>query len=52
MWSAYNAIVEYVDYGKEYKGQNPDDTRLKNCWFGSGATIKQNAWNYLAKLAK
>ena len=52
MWAAYNAIVEYEDYYKEYKGKEPEDTRLRNTWFSSGAMVKQNAWNYLHQLAK
>ena len=52
MWAAYNAVVEYQDYWKEYKGKNPEDTRLSNTWFSTGAAVKQNAWNYLHQLAK
>jgi phage/plasmid-like protein (TIGR03299 family) len=48
-WAAYNAIVEYVDYGKEYHGEKADDRRLYNTWFGSGAQVKAKAWNYLLK---
>ncbi len=48
-WAAYNAVVEYVDFGREYKGANGADTRLKNTISSKGAAIKQRAWDYLVK---
>ena len=48
-WAAYNAVVEYVDFGREYKGANGADTRLKNTISSKGAAIKQRAWEYLVK---
>jgi len=48
-WAAYNAVTEYVDHCRQYGGENADDVRLKNTWFGRGAAIKQRAWNYLIK---
>lgn len=47
-WAAYNAVVEYVDYGKKYGGKEPDDVRLKNTMFDKGGRIKKRAWDYLA----
>jgi len=46
-WAAYNAVVEYIDFGREYKGTNGADTRLKNTITSKGAAIKARAWNYL-----
>jgi len=48
-WAAYNAVVEYVDFGREYKGTNGADTRLKNTISGKGQAIKTRAWEYLTK---
>jgi phage/plasmid-like protein (TIGR03299 family) len=48
-WKAYNALVEYVDYYREFgRGINKgDDQRLYGAWFGSGDEIKQRAWSHL-----
>ena len=46
-WAAYNAVVEYIDYGRKYGGADSNDTRLKNTLFSKGAAIKKRAWNYL-----
>jgi phage/plasmid-like protein (TIGR03299 family) len=42
IWTAYNAVVEYVDYHKNMRGN--DNDRLKKIWFGSGAKIKKRAF--------
>ncbi len=42
LWGAYNAVTEYVDHYRNAKG---DETqRLKSIWFGSGESIKKNAF--------
>jgi hypothetical protein len=54
-WAAYNAVVEYVDYYRNSKGKDTAtraDNRLNSSWFGSGAIIKERAWNYLTDLVK
>ena len=48
-WAAYNAITEYVDHYRPYKGDNADELRLRNTWFSRGGSIKTRAWNYLTK---
>ena len=46
-WAAYNAVVEYVDYGRQYGGADPANLRLNNVWWGRGATMKQRALKHL-----
>jgi phage/plasmid-like protein (TIGR03299 family) len=48
-WGAFNAVVEYVDYAR---GSDKDDNRARSLLFGSGATLKQAAWDEALKLAK
>jgi phage/plasmid-like protein (TIGR03299 family) len=45
-WQWYNAVSEYVDHYKNSKDKSPDG-RLNSLWFGTGALIKQRAWDYL-----
>lgn len=40
-WGAFNAVVEYVDYQRATRG----DKRSESILFGSGANIKQKAWD-------
>ena len=47
-WSAYNAIVEHIDYQKQFRGESPEDNRLEYVWLKS-PMVKQRAWNYLMK---
>ena len=42
-WTAYNSIVEYVDYHRVTTGG--DNKRLNNIWFGGGANIKKRAFS-------
>lgn len=51
-WAAYNAVVEYIDYGKKYGGATPDDVRLKNTLFSKGGRIKSRAWDYLIRSSR
>jgi phage/plasmid-like protein (TIGR03299 family) len=46
-WGLYNSVVEYVDY---YRAIGKSSSRLENIWFGSGATIKEKAFDLCAKL--
>lgn len=41
-WGAFNAVVEYVDY---CRGSDQADNRTKSLLFGSGADLKQRAWD-------
>lgn len=42
LWGAYNAVTEYADH---YKLKNYEaDSRADNIWFGSSASLKQNAF--------
>jgi len=49
-WAAYNAVVEHVDYEKQFRGDNAANNRLENIWFWGGQRIKQRAWDYLNKV--
>lgn len=40
-WGAFNAVVEYVDYQRSTK----EGKRAESLLFGSGANIKQKAWD-------
>ena len=45
LWKAYNAVTEYVDHKRTVKNvkENPNN-KLESIWFGSGAKIKQKAY--------
>jgi hypothetical protein len=45
-WQAYNAVAEYVDYYRVPKSKKTG-ARLEGAWFGSGANVKERAWNFL-----
>lgn len=47
-WAYFNAVAEYVDYYKKPRGSK-EGARLNQAWFGSGADMKERAWNYLIK---
>jgi len=46
LWTAYNAIAEYADFGKTVK----NDNRLESLLFGSGAELKDKAWTEAVKV--
>lgn len=46
-WGLYNAVTEYVDFHRATRGKNQDDRRTASLLFGSGAALKQRAWNLL-----
>lgn len=48
VWNAYNAITEYVDHHRTIRvsgDYSKEEARLDSLWFGSGAQIKQKAWD-------
>ncbi len=47
-WGAFNAVVEYVDYKR---GSDKEDSRAKSVLFGSGANLKQKAWDAALSIA-
>ena len=53
-WTAYNAVTEYVDHCRTTRGTTPADraaNRLESAWFGSGAQLKQRAWELALQMA-
>jgi len=48
-WGAFNAVVEYVDY---VRGSDKVESRAKSLLFGSGADLKQRAWDSALALVK
>ncbi len=46
-WGAFNAVAEYVDH---VRGSDELEKRANSLLFGSGATLKQNAWDEALKL--
>jgi phage/plasmid-like protein (TIGR03299 family) len=48
-WTAYNAVTEYIDYHKNIRGDG-DSARLQSIWFGSGAEIKERAFELATAL--
>ena len=41
-WGLVNAVTYYVDHDRKSSNQS---TRLDSAWFGSGAQLKEKAWN-------
>jgi len=53
IWKAYNSVTEYVDHYRTVKKLDVDKTnKLKSIWFGSGAKLKEKAYNEALVLAK
>ncbi len=59
-WHAYNAVVEYVDHIRpigrsmasfQDRSVAVQDKRLDTAWFGTGAMLKQGAWNAAQRFA-
>jgi phage/plasmid-like protein (TIGR03299 family) len=46
-WTALNAVTEYVDHYRSTRGKTAHErasNRLESAWFGSGARLKERAW--------
>lgn len=53
LWKAYNSVTEYVDHYRTVKNLDKDPTnKLASIWFGSGANIKEKAYNEAVALIK
>jgi phage/plasmid-like protein (TIGR03299 family) len=53
-WVAYNSVTEFVDHVRPGRGTNDSERasrRLDSIWFGSGARLKQKAWNLALDMA-
>lgn len=51
LWKAYNAVTEYVDWNRTVKNIDKDETnKLSSIWFGSGAKLKEKAYNEAVSL--
>jgi len=51
-WTAYNAVTEMVDHHRTIRGVDKEPTnRLKNIWFGSGASLKKKAYHEILAVA-
>lgn len=49
LWAAFNGVTEYSDYVRTSRGGS--DSRTKSLLFGSGAALKQKAWDVAVSLA-
>ena len=47
LWAGYNAITEYVDYVRVSRNEG---NRAESLLYGSGARLKQSAWNSAVSL--
>lgn len=53
-WTALNAVTEYVDHHRSTRGKTAAErasNRLGSAWFGSGARLKQRAWDLALQMA-
>ncbi len=53
-WAAYNAVSEWTDHGRRYRGDGDlarRENRLNSIWFGGANDIKQSAWQKALRLA-
>jgi phage/plasmid-like protein (TIGR03299 family) len=48
LWTAYNAITEFIDHNRP---RVRPENKLQSIWFGSGALIKQRAFDQAITLA-
>ncbi|RQT30507.1 DUF932 domain-containing protein [Burkholderia contaminans] len=46
-WGLLNAVTEFVDHHRRARS---DDNRRDAAWFGSGAALKEKAWDEILKL--
>uniref|UniRef100_A0A6M3JGJ4 DUF932 domain-containing protein n=1 Tax=viral metagenome TaxID=1070528 RepID=A0A6M3JGJ4_9ZZZZ len=46
LWAAYNAVTEYTDHYRTIKNVDKDKSlRLDSIWFGTGAKLKERAYD-------
>jgi len=46
LWTAYNAVTEYTDHHRTIKNEDKDKSlRLDSIWFGTGAKLKEKAYD-------
>ena len=53
-WTALNAVTEYVDHYRSTRGKTSIErasNRLESAWFGSGARLKERAWELALQMA-
>ena len=53
-WAAYNAVSEWADHQRNYRGLNPAEKlnrRLDSVWFGESHQLKQAAYYGALELA-
>ena len=53
-WTALNAVAEFVDHTRSTRGKTSVErasNRLESSWFGSGARLKERAWELALKMA-
>ena len=51
-WAAFNAVTEYADHFRTVRGEKGLDNRAKSLLFGTGADLKQRAWDGALALLK
>ena len=53
LWKAYNAVTEYTDHKRTIKNLDKDKTnKLSSIWFGSGAKLKEKAYQEAVNLIR
>ncbi len=53
-WAAFNAVTEHVDHFRSTRAKSELDrasNRLESSWFGSGARLKERAFQYAVEMA-
>jgi phage/plasmid-like protein (TIGR03299 family) len=53
-WSALNAVTEWVDHHRATRGEGArerNSRRLESAWLGSGARLKERAWELALAMA-
>lgn len=46
-WGLLNSVTEYVDHARRARS---DDHRRDAAWFGTGAALKQKAWDEAVRM--
>jgi len=52
LWGVFNAVAEYTDHLSSVKGEDKTEARLSSIWFGTGARLKEKAFQKALELAK